>query len=198
MLATQDIHSTPLLRARQTLDAEALRFIPILTRTAGRLTHNRDDADDLVQDTYVTALRFADRFRQGSNLKAWLFTVLRNTHRNLRRRAVRNPLRFEGDTVSRILDPTDPADDPEQRLLSAGRVAELHTALEAVPSQFKNAIWLRDVDGYSYSEIAHIADIPIGTVMSRISRGRRMVAQRLADGDTAERPLRQVGSEGES
>ena len=65
MLATQDIHSTPLLRARQTLDAEALRFIPILTRTAGRLTHNRDDADDLVQDTYVTALRFADRFRQG-------------------------------------------------------------------------------------------------------------------------------------
>ncbi len=163
-------------------DVQVLSFADSLHSTARHLTRNAADAEDLVQDTYVKALRFSDRFRSGTNLKAWLRTILVNTHRNARRRAARDPVHVDSSTVTRTAVASDPKDSPEQRLMSAVRAADLRAALDSLPTPFRQAVWLRDVEDCSYAEIAQIEAVPVGTVMSRISRGRHLLVERLTDG----------------
>ena len=103
------------MEARQSFDAQALSFIDNLSSAARSLTRNAADAEDLVQDTYVKAFRFADRFDSGTNLKAWLHTILVNTHRNACRRAARDPVHVDGDTVTRSAVPSAPKDGPDER-----------------------------------------------------------------------------------
>ena len=133
-------------------------------------------------DTYVKAFRFADRFRTGTNLKAWLRTILVNTHRNACRRAARDPVSVDSATVTRTAVPSDLKDGPEQRLMSAVCAADLRAALDSLPAPFRQAVWLRDVEQYAYAEIAQMEAVPVSTVISRISRGRRLLFQRLTDG----------------
>lgn len=162
-------------------DAEALSFVDSLYGTAMRLTRNPADAEDLVQNTYVKAFRFSDRFQPGTNLKAWLFTILHNTFRNNIRQAGRDPVEVNSETVDQIA--ADPGQDrsPEQILMRATLDADLQAALDALPAAFRQAVWLRDVEEFSYREIAEILSVPQGTVMSRISRGRQALFGQLAD-----------------
>ena len=171
---------------------EALEFLEPLYATALRLTRNRADAEDLVQDTFVKALRFSDRFTPGTNLKAWLYTILHNTWRNRRRDAARDTVDVDSARVEEAAaQPDGPAalETPERILLRATLDADLQAALDALPEAFREAVWLRDVEEFSYAEIAEMLGIPIGTVMSRISRGRRLLFER-AQPDAAVRRRR--------
>ena len=162
--------------------AEALEFLEPLYATALRLTRNATDAEDLVQDTFVKALRFSERFTPGTNLKAWLYTILLNTWRNRQRDAVRAPVDVDSERVEEAADSDGPAglETPEQILLRTTLRHDLQVALNALPEAFREAVWLRDVEEFTYAEIAEMLGIPIGTVMSRISRGRRLLFQRLS------------------
>jgi RNA polymerase sigma-70 factor (ECF subfamily) len=159
---------------------EALSYIDGLYGTALRLTRKAQDAEDLVQDTYLKAFRASRQFQRGTNLKAWLFTILHNTFRNMRRHDGRNPVDVNSETVEQAADATSEHRTPEQLLTRATLDADLQAALDALPEAFRQAVWLRDVEEFSYAEIAAIMEIPIGTVMSRISRGRKMLHDRLA------------------
>jgi RNA polymerase sigma-70 factor (ECF subfamily) len=157
---------------------EALTYVDQLYAAALRLTRSPSDAEDLVQDTYLKAFRAAGQFRPGTNLKAWLFTILQNTFRNLRRDRGRDPVNVDSETVERLPAGSD-LPDPEQRLLDSVMDEDVRQALDALPPAFREAVWMRDVDELSYQDIATALDVPIGTVMSRISRGRRLLLQQL-------------------
>ena len=159
---------------------DALALVDSLYGTALRLTRNADSAQDLVQDTYLKAFRARHRFAEGTNLKAWLFTILHNTWRNRRRDDARARVEFDSDTVEQAEEVrpaalAGPPETPESLLLRASFDAELKSALDALPETFRDAVWLRDVEELSYQEIATVLRIPMGTVMSRISRGRRQL-----------------------
>jgi RNA polymerase sigma-70 factor (ECF subfamily) len=167
-------------RTADSFEAEALSYVDSLYGTAMRLTRNQADAEDLVQETYLKAFRFAKRFERGTNLKAWLFTILHNTFRNRRRDAARDGTIVDSELVERS-EPqlVGQIETPEQILLRESLDADLQVAIDAVPSPFREAVWLRDVEEFSYAEIARMLDVPVGTVMSRISRGRRLLYERL-------------------
>jgi RNA polymerase sigma-70 factor, ECF subfamily len=156
----------------------ALSHIDSLYGTALRLTRNEADAQDLVQDTYVKAFRARRQFKEGTNLKAWLFTILHNTYRNRRRDTGRDPVEIDSERVD-LAAPADPAVTPEENLLREVMDADLQAALDALPEAFREAVWLRDVEEFPYAEIAGMLGIPVGTVMSRISRGRRMLYDKM-------------------
>ena len=157
----------------------ALSYVDSLYGTALRLTRRPADAEDLVQDTYLKAFRASAQFERGTNLKAWLFTILHNTFRNMRRHDVRNPVDVDSEVVERAADVLTQTQTPEQLLTRATLDSNLQAALDSLPDAFRQAVWLRDVEEFSYAEIAKIIDAPIGTVMSRISRGRRLLYDKL-------------------
>jgi RNA polymerase sigma-70 factor (ECF subfamily) len=167
----------------------AMEFMPALYTAALRMTRNPADAEDLVQETYLKAYRAFASFEQGTNLKAWLYRILTNTYINTYRAKKRRP---------EIADVEDVEDLYLYRHLSAdqasglGRSAEdealerftdtdVKAAIESLPDTFRMAVLLADVEGFSYKEIAEITDVPIGTVMSRIHRGRKALQKALVD-----------------
>jgi RNA polymerase sigma-70 factor (ECF subfamily) len=163
-------------------EAEALAALDSLYRAALRLTRVRSDAEDLVQDTYLKAFRAADRFEPGTNLRAWLFTILHNTARNRVRDRARDTVSVDSEFVDRAADlpaPGLPIDTPETQLLRDTLAPELQAAIDGLPEAFRQAVWLRDVEEFSYAEIADMLSVPIGTVMSRISRGRHKLFEKL-------------------
>ena len=172
--------STPGTDGGDAFEAEALSYIDSLYGTALRLTRRGADAEDLVQDTYLKAFRSASQFQRGTNLKAWLFTILHNTFRNMRRHDGRNPIYIDSETVEQAANLSVQGETPEQILTRATLDADLQAALDALPGAFRRAVWLRDVEELTYAEIAQVLGVPIGTVMSRISRGRRLLYERLA------------------
>ncbi|HLG54532.1 MAG TPA: sigma-70 family RNA polymerase sigma factor [Vicinamibacterales bacterium] len=175
-------------RRRQPADpnafgTEVLGYLGPLYATAMRLTRNPGDAEDLVQDTVVKALRFQDRFTPGTNLRAWLYTILHNTWRNRLRDTAREAADVDSDRIEELAEqPGGPAETetPEQLLLRGTMDADLRKALDELPDAFRQAVWLRDVEEFSYAEIAEMLHVPIGTVMSRISRGRRLLFEKLS------------------
>jgi RNA polymerase sigma-70 factor (ECF subfamily) len=175
-------------------EAEALASLNALYRTALRLTRTPADADDLVQDTYLKAFRAADSFRPGSNLRAWLFTILHNTARNRTRDRARDAVVVDSEAVERAAELPSaavwrghPADTPETLLLRDTLTPELQAAVDELPEPFREAVLLRDVEEFSYAEIAEMLEIPVGTVMSRISRGRQALYRRLQSQRASER-----------
>src|SRR5581483_5149301 len=163
-------------------EAEALVHLDSLYRTARRLVRSAADAEDLVQDTYLKAFRAADQFRPGTNLRAWLFTILHNSARNRVRDRARDLVTIDSEAVDSAGDAPpggEPADTPESLLLAGTLAPALQAAVDALPDQFRQAVWLRDVEEFSYAEIADMLSIPVGTVMSRISRGRRLLFEQL-------------------
>ena len=166
-------------------EAGALAYLDSLYRTALRLTRVPMDAEDLVQETYLKAFRAADRFESGTNLRAWLFTILHNTARNRARDRARDTVAIDSETVDRAADAPPPGstsvgpENPEAQLLRQTLAPELQAAIDALPDAFRQAVWLRDVEEFSYAEIASMLSIPVGTVMSRISRGRRLLFHAL-------------------
>ena len=158
---------------------EALSYVDSLFGTALRLTRRPADADDLVQDTYLKAFRSASQFQRGTNLKAWLFTILHNTFRNMRRHDGRNPVDVDSEYVEQVPSRAPNEFSPEELLTRATLDQDLQAALDALPGAFRQAVWLRDVEELTYAEIAGVLGVPIGTVMSRISRGRHALHERL-------------------
>ena len=170
--------------ARAAFETDALEYVDSLYRTALRLTRVPSDADDLVQDTYLKAFRAADSFTAGTNLRAWLFTILHNTARNRARDRSRDTVTVDSDVVDQAAEVpqfglSGRVDDPETLLLKNALAPEIQAAVDELPEAFREAVWLRDVEEFSYAEIAGMLNIPVGTVMSRISRGRRMLFGRL-------------------
>jgi RNA polymerase sigma-70 factor (ECF subfamily) len=167
-------------RTSSPFEHEALSSLDSLYRTALRLTRRPADAEDLVQETYLRAFRAADQFTPGTNLRAWLFTILHNTARNRARDRARDVVVADSDAVERAEDlPSVHDASPESRLIRDVLTPELQAAIDALPDAFRQAVWLRDVEEFTYAEIADMLEIPVGTVMSRISRGRRLLFDRL-------------------
>ncbi len=162
-------------------------YMPALYAAAMRMTRNPSDAEDLVQETYLRAYRGFEGFREGTNLKAWLYRILTNTFINSYRAKKRRPDQVDLDDVEDFylyrrmggLESVNAARTPETEVLDALPDTEVKEALEALPEQFRMAVILADIEGFSYKEIAEILDVPIGTVMSRIHRGRKQLQKRL-------------------
>ncbi|HAF11398.1 MAG TPA: RNA polymerase subunit sigma-24 [Chloroflexi bacterium] len=174
--------------AADPFESEALSFLDALYRTGLRMTRSEAEAEDLVQETYIRAFRFREQFRPGTNLKAWLFRILTNTFINQYRRKAARPETTVLDDVEesilyrhmRDVSPGSSSPDPEAELIDKTISSEVKDALEALPEKFRTTVLL-DVEGFSYKEIAEMLDIPIGTVMSRLHRGRKFLQKRLYD-----------------
>lgn len=164
----------------ESFEAEALACIDSLYGTALRLTRRPADAEDLVQETFLKAFKAEAQFTRGTNLKAWLFTILHNTYLNMRRRDGRNPIEVDSEVVEQAGADSTREHTPEEILTRETLDADLQAALDDLPAAFRQAVWLRDVEELTYAEIAGVLGVPIGTVMSRISRGRRLLHDRLA------------------
>ena len=174
--------------ASDPFESEALSFLDALYRTALRMTRSEAEAEDLVQETYIRAFRFRAQFAPGTNLKAWLFRILTNTFINEYRRKAARPDTTELDDVDesilyrhmREVSPGSSSPDPEAEVIDNALSSEVKEALEALPEKFRTTLLL-DVEGFSYKEIAEMLEIPIGTVMSRLHRGRKILQRRLYD-----------------
>ena len=174
--------------ATDTFETEALSFLDALYRTALRMTRSEADAEDLVQETYIRAFRFRQQFTPGTNLKAWLFRILTNTFINSYRRRQAQPEFTELDDVDEFslyrkmsdLRAASASPDPETEFLNGIVDTEVKDALGDLPEKFRSVVLL-DVEGFSYKEIAEMLGIPIGTVMSRLHRGRKFLQKRLID-----------------
>jgi RNA polymerase sigma-70 factor (ECF subfamily) len=166
--------------------ADALPLLDSLYSGALRMTRNPADAEDLVQETMLRAYRAFDRFEAGTNLKAWLFRILTNAYINTYRKKQREPLKVSQDEVEdfdlyRELKNHDPemSITPETIVLDNLVDSDIIEAIDDLPEQFRLAVVLSDVEGFTYAEMAEIMDVPMGTVMSRLHRGRKALQKRL-------------------
>ena len=168
---------------------QAMEHMGSLYTAALRMTRNRADAEDLVQETYLKAYRAFHTFQEGTNLKAWLYRILTNTYINAYRAKKRRPEQTDVEDVEDLylyhrlggLEAAAAGQSAEDEVLEHFTDAEVKEALDALPEQFRVAVLLADVEGFAYKEIAEILDVPIGTVMSRLHRGRRALQKALFD-----------------
>lgn len=170
--------------ARRAFESTALAQFDNLFGMAMHLTRSRAEAEDLVQETLVRAYRFWASFRPGSSVRAWLFTILRNTfitryHRQGREKALAEGLELEQDVHDGPIPSAAPS--PEQAVGHLALRERIDGALQRLPADYRMAVVLADIEGLSYKEIAEAMECPIGTVMSRIYRGRRLLHDLLYD-----------------
>ena len=180
----QDQASASDLESR--FEAEALPLLPGLYSAANRLTRNAADAEDLVQETYLRAFRGFHQFQEGTNIKAWLYRILMNTFINSYRKKQRQPQTVSDDEVAdwylySKMSESGLEPSAEAEVIESLPDEDVQDALSSIPEQFRIAVLLADVEGFSYKEIAEITGVPIGTVMSRLHRGRKALEKRLWD-----------------
>ena len=169
----------PAEEKRSSFEREALVHLDALYRVALRLSGNPADAEDLVQEAMLRAYRSWDRFTLGTNAKGWLLTILRNLFINEYRRRRRHPETVDLDTIEPFAVFEDVQADPQGALFDRIVDDEVLRAVDELPEVFREAVMLSDVEGLSYEEIAKVLDVPVGTVKSRLYRGRRMLQARL-------------------
>ncbi|HSL67605.1 MAG TPA: sigma-70 family RNA polymerase sigma factor [Actinomycetota bacterium] len=172
----------PALRER--FEREVLPLLPNLYSAALRMTRNPADAEDLVQETYLRAYRGFSGFEEGTNLRAWMYRILTNTFINSYRKKQREPVTVQDDDLDEWylfdkLGESGVEPSAEAEVIRSMPDEDVQKALEALPEGFRLAVLLADVEGFSYKEIAEILGIPIGTVMSRLHRGRRALEKAL-------------------
>ena len=168
-------------------ERDAMQYTRQLYSAAMRMTRNPADAEDLVQETYLKAYRAYHTFQEGTNLKAWLYRILTNTYINKYRKDSRRPSEVDLGTVEDMYlyrrlgseESAEAARTTEDRVLDGLVESEIKQAVEELPESFRMPVLLADLEGFSYKEIAGILDIPIGTVMSRLHRGRKAMQKRL-------------------
>jgi RNA polymerase sigma-70 factor (ECF subfamily) len=168
---------------------QAMEFMPALYSAALRMTRNPSEAEDLVQETYLKAYRGFGGFQEGTNLKAWLYKILTNTYINSYRSKRRRPEETDIEDVEDLylyrrlgaLEAASAGRSAEEEVLDSFTDDVVKAALESLPEQFRMAVLLADVEGFSYKEIADITDVPIGTVMSRLHRGRKALQKALVE-----------------
>jgi RNA polymerase sigma-70 factor (ECF subfamily) len=166
----------------------AMPLMDQLYSAAYRMTRNAADAEDLVQETYLKAYRAYERFEEGTNLKAWMYRILTNSYINRYRAKQRRPSESDLEDVEDMYlyrrlggEQSSIGDSAEEAFLSSVTDQQVKDAIEAIPENFRIAVLLADVEGFAYKEIAEILEIPIGTVMSRIHRGRKALEKQLHD-----------------
>lgn len=167
-------------------ERDALVFTDQLYAAALRYTKNPEDARDLVQDTYLKAFNSFHQFEEGTNLRAWLYRVLTTTFINIYRKDQRRPQLAAGELedwqIARAQSHTsDLGKSAEVQALENLPDGDIKRALQEIPEEFRIAVYLADVEGFSYKEIAEIVDVPAGTVMSRLHRGRKALREKLTD-----------------
>ena len=166
---------------------EVMSHAPQLWSAALRMTRNRADAEDLLQETFLKAWRSSHTFERGTNLRAWLFRIMTNTFINRWNAAKRRPVETDIEDVEDLylyrrlgtLDPSALDPSAEDQMLALFTADEVKAALEDLPEAFRLPVLLADVDGFSYKEIAEMLEVPVGTVMSRLHRGRKAMQKRL-------------------
>jgi RNA polymerase sigma-70 factor (ECF subfamily) len=168
-------------------EKDAMEFAPQLYSAALRMTRNAADAEDVVQETFLKAYRAYHTFQEGTNLKAWLYRILTNTYINRYRKQVRRPNEVDFGEVEDLylykrmgsVESGRAARSAEDQVLESFVDADVKAAVEELPEHFRMPVLLADVEGFSYKEIAEILDVPIGTVMSRLHRGRKALQKAL-------------------
>jgi len=172
-----------LLTNEEVFEQELFPHIDALKTFAYHLSYNEEDANDLVQETYMKAHRFIDKYMQGTNAKAWLFKIMKNAYINEYRKKSKRPRKVDFQEIITYQD-TDSAGstkylDLRQELFQDMMGDEVTIAINALPIDFRTVILLCDVEGFTYEEISKIIDVPIGTVRSRLFRARNMLKEKL-------------------
>ena len=188
LMTNDDVTTDEANDKRDLFEEQALPFMNQLYAAAMRMTRNPADAADLVQETFVKAFQAFGQFQQGTNLKAWLYRIQTNTFINTYRKNQRNPYRSTIDDLEdwQLGGAESVTQSTSTRSAEAEAIDHLpdsavKDALQAIPEDFRLAVYFADVEGFSYQEIADIMKTPVGTVMSRLHRGRRMLRDSLAD-----------------
>ena len=175
-----------IIQKRKAFEVEALPHMDALYRTALRMLKNQSDAEDLVQEAFAKAYRFWDKFEPGSNCRAWLFKIMTNIFINDYRSKSRSPVSVNVDEIDdyylyKQMDSLEQDGDPEQTLFSKIFDDDVKKAIEELPDDFKMVVVLSFLEGFSYQEIAEITDLQLGTVKSRLHRGRKLLQKKLYD-----------------
>jgi len=166
-------------------ESQVMPYLDSLYNTAYRMTRSSEDAEDLVQETYFKAYKYYDKFEEGTNLKAWLFKILKNTFINNYRKKKLEPRSVDfaeiEDSFERIVrrDNSDQPSDPEAEFFTGVLDDDVRKALESLPYDYRMVVILADLEDFSYKQIADILDCPVGTVMSRLYRGRKLLEKAL-------------------
>jgi RNA polymerase sigma-70 factor (ECF subfamily) len=184
----QEIENT-LLNSSNKIDKdfikEAIPHMDTLYNFALKMTRNPDDAKDLLQETYLKAYRFFDKFETGTNCKAWLFRIMKNSYINIYRKNNREPDKVDYGEIEEFYETIKSekaaANDLESEIFDNVLDDEVMTAVQSLPDDFRTVILLCDIEGLTYEEIAEFVDCPIGTVRSRLHRARKMLAVKLSD-----------------
>ena len=172
---------------RERFERDAMQYVDQLYSAAMRMARNPSDAEDLVQEAYTKAFSAFHQYKPGTNLKAWLYRILTNTYINLYRKRQREPLQSNSDTIedwqlAKAESHTSAGlRSAEAEALDHLPDSDVKNALQAIPEEFRLAVYFADVEGYAYKQISEIMNTPIGTVMSRLHRGRKMLRDMLAD-----------------
>lgn len=167
----------------QEFEQEAIPHMDILFNYALRMTANSDDANDLVQETYLKAYRFWDKYEKGTNIRAWLFRIMKNSYINRYRKETKEPETVDYNDIQNFYnsiryESSDP-NDLQEKIFGGLLEDDVARAIEALPEDFRTVVILCDIEGLSYEEIAKFVDCTIGTVRSRLHRGRKMLRARL-------------------
>jgi RNA polymerase sigma-70 factor (ECF subfamily) len=164
-------------------EKELLPHVNALQTFAYHLTYNQEDADDLVQETYLKAYRFIDKYDEGTNAKAWLFKILKNAYINEYRKKVKQPTKVDYEEIVAYHDTDDDHitgySDLREEIFLHMMGDEVTSAINSLPIDFRTVILLCDIEGFTYEEIASIIDVPIGTVRSRLFRARNLLKEKL-------------------
>jgi len=174
------------LRTRQhAFEREALPHMDILFNYALRMTGNPDDAHDVVQETFLKAYRFWDKYEQGTNIRAWLFRIMKNSYINRYRKESKEPETVDYEEIQNFYHSIRYAatdqNDLQEKIFGGLFEDDVARALEELPEDFRTVVILCDIEGLSYEEIAEFVDCPVGTVRSRLHRGRKILRTRLID-----------------
>ncbi|MDP1677514.1 MAG: sigma-70 family RNA polymerase sigma factor [Bacteroidota bacterium] len=166
-------------------EQQTLPHMEILYNYALRMTGNTEDAKDLLQETFLKAFRFWDKFEQGTNLRAWLFRIMKNTYINVYRKEVKEPDKVDYNDIENyydlIRDQNGDDNNLQTKIFSQLLDDDVSNALESLPEEFRTVVILCDIEGLTYEEIAEFSQIPVGTVRSRLHRGRKLLYTKLYD-----------------